>query len=182
MRFSPCSKLTLSLDTLKLRASIISTIFAVRCCGFGVQVCLTPEELCRVADFHGIAVDVSREAAEDVVVNNTLIPKGTTVMLLPGVIQHNPRIWGEDADEFNPDRWEAKTADAHAFAAFFQGPRQCIGRVFAMIEFKVTLIEVVSKFIFEPVEGSGIHEDIVLVNPSPLLRPSGGLKARVRRL
>jgi cytochrome P450 len=127
-------------------------------------------------------VQVPREAAEDVVVSNVLVPKGTTLMLLPAVVQRNPQIWGDDAESFNPDRWDTKLPDAHAFAAFFQGPRQCIGRVFAMIEFKVTLIEIVSKFQFEAVEGSGVDEEILLVNPSPLLRPSGGLKARVRRL
>ena len=68
--------------------------------------------------------------------------------------------------------------DAHAFAAFFQGPRGRIGRVFSMIEFKIILIEMLSKFKFEALG----TEKIMLINPSPLLHPSGGLRARVRRL
>lgn len=39
-------------------------------------------------------------------------------------------IFGEDADDFNPDRWfrsEAKEMDRHMFQ-FGQGTRQCIGK------------------------------------------------------
>jgi cytochrome P450 len=110
-------------------------------------------------------------------VNGVLIPKGTHILLMPAAIQRNPHIWGEDADQFNPDRWDGKKVDAHAFAAFFQGPRQCIGRVFSTIEFKIILVEILSKFQFESVS----TEKIVLINPSPLLRPSGGLRAKVSR-
>ncbi|KAK0649244.1 cytochrome p450 monooxygenase [Cercophora newfieldiana] len=124
------------------------------------------------------AIESPRKAAEDVLVNGVLIPKGTYILLMPSAIQLNPRIWGDDADQFRPDRWDGKIADAHAFAAFFQGPRQCIGRVFSMMEFKIILVEILSKFQFDAVE----TEEIVLVNPSPLLRPSGGLRAKVSRL
>jgi len=47
-----------------------------------------------------------------------------------------------------------------------------------MIEFKIILIEMLSKFKFEALG----TEKIMLINPSPLLHPSGGLRARVRRL
>jgi cytochrome P450 len=81
---------------------------------------------------------------------------------------------------FDPDRWDdlsGEAADTYAFAAFSQGPRICIGRVFTMIEFKTIMIEVVSKYRFEKV-GKG---DIELINPSVLLRPRGGLKVKVVR-
>ncbi|KAK3339637.1 cytochrome P450 [Lasiosphaeria hispida] len=124
------------------------------------------------------AISTPREAAEDVVIKGVHVPKGTTLMLMPAVIHLNPRIWGEDAHIFNPDRWERKPLDPHAFAPFIQGPRQCIGRVFSMLEFKAVLIEMVAKFCFEAVDGT---DNIVLVNPSPLLRPKGGFHVRVRR-
>ncbi|KAF2178024.1 cytochrome P450 [Zopfia rhizophila CBS 207.26] len=88
---------------------------------------------------------------------------------------------GEDADKFDLDRWgrlSGEAADAHAFAAFMLDPRMCIGKVFTMFEFKAILIEIMSKFTFEPTN----REKIVLVNPSPLLRPRGGLRVRVKRL
>lgn len=134
-------------------------------------------ELLRV---HCPAISAPREAAEDVVIRGVLIPKGTTVLMMPAAVQHNPSIWGPDADAFDPNRWEnlsGEAADMYAFAAFSQGPRICIGRVFTMIEFKAIMIELVSKFRFETVGRGGIE----LINPSVLLRPRGGLEVKVVR-
>jgi cytochrome P450 len=42
----------------------------------------------------------------------------------------NPSIWGEDVDEFDPDRWDSLSVDAaspYAIAAFSGGPRVCVG-------------------------------------------------------
>lgn len=99
-------------------------------------------------------------------------------MIMPQAIQLNPRIFGDDVDCFNPDRWTRQSLDAHAFAAFLHGPRQCIGRVFSMLEFKIILIEIISKFSFDSLE----TDEVVLINPSPLLRPKGGMKVKVSRL
>jgi cytochrome P450 len=130
------------------------------------------------------AIHSPREAAEDVVVQGVSIPKGATILLYPAIVQHNPVIWGPDRDEFNPDRWdrlEGEAADPQAFAAFGQGPRVCVGKIMSLIEFKIIMIELVSKFEFEALENIET-EAIELVNPSPLLRPKGGLKVRVKRL
>ena len=53
----------------------------------------------------------------------------------------------------------------------------CIGRVMTLIEFKVILVEIIRRFDFEH-----IPQKIELVNPSPLLRPKGGLKVKVKRV
>lgn len=100
--------------------------------------------------------------------------------MFPAAIQHNPSIWGSEADVFDPDRWDnlsGEAADIYAFAAFSQGPRICIGRVFAMTQFKAIMIEVVSKFRFEKIG----DEKPEVINPSVLLRPRGGLKVKVVR-
>jgi cytochrome P450 len=128
------------------------------------------------------AIFVPREASEDVVIQGTKIPKGTTLDIYLAVIQHNPAIWGDDCDDFDPDRWdhlEGEAADPHSFAAFSMGPRMCIGRVMTIIEFKVILIELLAKFEFEAV---GLGGEPELMNPSPLLRPKDGMKVRLKRL
>jgi len=99
-------------------------------------------------------------------------------MVMPALFHHNPTIWGADCDEFNPDRWDhisEKIADPYALAAFSQGPRMCIGRAMALVQFKAILVELVSRFEFE-----GVGE-VEVLNPNLLLRPRGGLKVRVRR-
>jgi cytochrome P450 len=96
---------------------------------------------------------------------------------MPNVIHMNPRIWGPNADKFDPDRWDSpavKAAPPYAFAAFLTGPTGCIGRAFAMLEIKIILIELLRRFELEAVAGTPVE----LVNPGPLLRPKGGLKIR----
>ena len=66
----------------------------------------------------------------------------------------HPLIWGEDAATFNADRWDNLTGDAssaYAFETFHNGPRMCIGKQLAMIEMKVFLMELVSRFAIETV-------------------------------
>jgi cytochrome P450 len=129
-------------------------------------------------------VNVVREAAEDVVVQGVVLPRGTTVLMLPAVINHNPAIWGADCDAFRPDRWDhlaEEAADPAAFASFGLGPRVCIGRAMTMLEFKIILVELVSRFDLEAVVPGATIANIKYLNPSPLLRPEGGLRVRVER-
>lgn len=38
-------------------------------------------------------------------IGNRTIPEGTIVSVSPWVMHHSKEFWGEDAHEFNPDRW-----------------------------------------------------------------------------
>lgn len=125
------------------------------------------------------SLTLPREAAEDMVIGGVHIPKGTTVTMVPAMVQINPLIWGEDAEVFNPDRWDNWTTDSgspYAISAFSGGPRVCVGRSFAYLEMKAILVELLSKFIFEPVDRRP-----TLLNPAVTLKPNGGLKVNVLR-
>lgn len=43
-------------------------------------------------------------------VGDRIIPEGTIVSVSPWVIHYSKELWGEDAHEFNPDRWLASGA------------------------------------------------------------------------
>ncbi|OLN87193.1 Cytochrome P450 709B2 [Colletotrichum chlorophyti] len=141
------------------------------------------ENVCKESlRFYAPGLLAARESIHDVDVCGTFVPKGTSLYMMPVMITRNPRIWGEDVDEFNPDRWDHLTGEAtdpHAFAAFLMGPRGCIGRVFAVLEMKMILVELLSRFRFEAAVDA---KDITYVNPSPAIRPKGGLKVKVHRL
>jgi cytochrome P450 len=97
---------------------------------------------------------IDRQAIHDCVIAGQPIKKGTILMPIPSVISYNPNIWGEDAEDFNPDRWDrlsAAAADPFAFAAFGHGPRSCIGKAMALLNFKTIIVELVIRFDFEAV-------------------------------
>lgn len=65
-------------------------------------------------------------------------PAGTVLSVPTYTIHHSKEIWGEDADEFRPERWETVTPkQKNAFMPFSYGPRACVGRNVAEMELKL---------------------------------------------
>jgi cytochrome P450 len=57
------------------------------------------------------------------------MPANTTITYLPLLTQRSQALWGDDADEFDPERWinpdrvARFTADPMMFTPFSAGPR-----------------------------------------------------------
>lgn len=65
-------------------------------------------------------------------------PPGTVLSVPTYTIHHSTEIWGPDASEFRPERWEEPTArQKNAFIPFSHGPRSCVGRNVAEMEMKL---------------------------------------------
>ncbi|KUI56064.1 Cytochrome P450 4e2 [Cytospora mali] len=125
------------------------------------------------------AVFIQRQAAVDILIEGIRIPKGTIVEGPTAPIGMNPLIWGQDAHEFRPERWEQLTKEQsspYAFQAFSSGPRVCIGKQFALHDIKAVFFEIVRKYRVLGVEGAFTVE-----NPAFALRPSG-MKVRLERI
>lgn len=84
------------------------------------------------------AVFVVRQAFEDIELNNILIPKGMNIQIPVPMLQQLPDVWGPDALEFNPKRFEHGVLGAckfpQAYIPFGFGPRICVGQHLAMTE------------------------------------------------
>jgi len=73
------------------------------------------------------------------------IPRGTLVSVPITCMNRSNAFWGPDAKEFNPERWlengipnSAKEISGHRhLLTFSDGPRICLGKGFALTEFKV---------------------------------------------
>ncbi|KAJ3381113.1 hypothetical protein HDU92_005580 [Lobulomyces angularis] len=94
----------------------------------------------------------SRVTTQDDELGGYMIPKGTPIILAPGVIQRHKEFWGENADEFVPERWletNETSKNIAKFIPFLFGPRNCIGSKFALIEMNIVLSVLVKNFRFE---------------------------------
>ena len=72
--------------------------------------------------------------------------------MIPTYILHrNPDIFGENPDQFIPERFlndgMKEQVDNFLFHAFGGGPRICIGMRFAMEEMKITLAKMLTNFV-----------------------------------
>lgn len=91
----------------------------------------------------------TRAPFEDTMVGPYLIPKGVAVIALTPMLHRLPEIWGDDAEDFNPDHFDPERRaglPANAFKPFGSGQRACIGRQFAMQEAVLVLGMVLQRF------------------------------------
>jgi cytochrome P450/NADPH-cytochrome P450 reductase len=95
------------------------------------------------------AFTVHPYAAEAVIGGKYLVTGEQGVTILTGPLQRDPVVWGEDAEEFNPDHFTPEAEQqrpANAFKAFGNGMRACIGRQFAMQEATLVLGMILQQF------------------------------------
>ncbi|KAI0349753.1 cytochrome P450 [Trametes cingulata] len=112
-------------------------------------------------------------------VESVFIPKGTIVMMSVSGCNRNKALWGEDADEWKPERWLEPlpravegTPNPGVYAhlmTFLGGGRSCIGFKFSLLEMKIVLSLLLANFTFE------LSPDKPVVwNHSGVIYPSAG--------
>ena len=84
------------------------------------------------------------------------IPAGTNLKLGEWSMHMDPKLWGDDVGEYNPDRdfldeelcggETGVNPQSHRFAPFTFMPRSCIGRNFAMMEGRILLARFFHKY------------------------------------
>ncbi|XP_062157195.1 cytochrome P450 714A1-like isoform X1 [Alnus glutinosa] len=98
------------------------------------------------------AAFVSREALEDTQLGNIVIPKDVCLWTLIPTLHRDHNIWGPDANEFKPERFSNGVSKAcnfpQAYIPFGLGPRICLGKNFAIVQLKIVLSLIISKFAF----------------------------------
>lgn len=93
-------------------------------------------------------------------------------------LHRDRRLWGEDAEEFDPDRFlpaHVRARPAHAHKPFGVGARACIGRQFALHEAVLALARILMRFDVMPIPGYQLSvSEMLTIRPENLrlqLRP-----------
>lgn len=129
---------------------------------------------------HSPVPSISRRLAHPIKIGKVVIPAncGVEVNVLPYGVHHNPQVW-DNPEVFDPQRFlgpESSKRHPFAYVPFSGGPRNCIGRRFAMMEL-VTVVAMVTRHFRLHME----NETKVAPDPQVVLRTSQPLLFTVAR-
>ncbi|USW58659.1 Putative cytochrome P450 [Septoria linicola] len=119
-----------------------------------------------------------REAVRDTTILGHRIPKDQFVLMCPWAVNRSKKLWGNDAQDFKPERWLTKptpsvdlggkddnsrstTTSPMRFLTFLHGPRSCIGQTFSRAEQKCLVAAMVMRF------------EIRMADPNENIMPAG---------
>jgi len=75
---------------------------------------------------------------------------GMTIVANVWSIHLDKKLWGEDAEQFIPERWDPDAdrlpKDPYAYQPFGLGPRQCMGMKFGLLEIKLMYCHLLKRF------------------------------------
>lgn len=109
------------------------------------------------------ALRLERIAGCDIEYNGLKIKKGQVIQVPIYALHHDPQIY-PDPESFRPERFEEverKSRDSAAFLPFGAGPRGCLGMRFALIEIKILLATILSKYRFETCKETAVWAGLI---------------------
>ncbi|KAI0764581.1 cytochrome P450 [Trametes elegans] len=105
-----------------------------------------------------LALSQPMRGADGTMLDKIAIPKGTNVLVGVRACNRNRALWGDDADEWKPERWlkplpkaleDASVPGVYShLMTFVGGGRSCVGFSFAQLEMKVVLSTLLTNFTF----------------------------------
>ncbi|KAK1945927.1 Cytochrome P450 86A2 [Phytophthora citrophthora] len=113
-----------------------------------------------------------KQTREDTTLSDgTFVPAGSAIGLATYGMGRMTQVWGPDAEEFKPERWidpatgKIVAVSAYKFASFNAGPRMCLGMNLAMLEMKLVVVGLMSKFHIEVLNPEAVTYDLSLTLP-----------------
>jgi len=130
---------------------------------------------------YGPEVIAAREALSNMKLGDLDVPEGIHMWVYYPALHRDTENWGLDANEFKPERFANGVSESckypQAYMPFGFGTRLCIGQTFAMLQLKIVLTLILSKFSFS-LSPNYRHSPVYKM----LLLPEHGIRLIVRRV
>ncbi|KAK7396413.1 hypothetical protein VNO78_17406 [Psophocarpus tetragonolobus] len=107
-----------------------------------------------------VPMDSKEAVDDDVLEDGTMVKKGTLVSYHVYAMGRLESIWGEDWEEFKPERWLEKVEsgkwkfvgrDSFTYPVFQAGPRMCLGKEMAFMQMQRVVAGIMRRFRIVPV-------------------------------
>ncbi|XP_053672423.1 cytochrome P450 4d1-like [Anopheles nili] len=120
---------------------------------------------------------IGRVLLEDMEMNGTIVPAGTTISLNIFNVHRNPKVFPEP-EKFIPERFADDypiKRGPYDYVPFSAGFRNCIGQKYALLEMKVTIVKLLASYRIL----SGETTDQVRYKADLVLRPTNGIPVKL---
>lgn len=112
--------------------------------------------------------------------SDIVLEKGMSIVIPAYAIQHDEEYY-PNPEQFNPDRFnseESKKRDPMSWLPFGDGPRNCIGLRFGMMQARIGLVTLLNNFEFSL--GSQTPVPLTFETGQFILSPVGGLYLKLK--
>lgn len=132
--------------------------------------------------YPAVPVDAKICFSDDTWPDGFSVRKGNMVAYQPYAMGRMKFIWGDDAEEFRPERWLDQNGifqpeSPFKFTAFQAGPRICLGKEFAYRQMKIFSAVLLGFFVFKLSDDKNVVNYRTMIN----LHIDGGLHVRAFR-
>ncbi|KAG8156437.1 hypothetical protein KVR01_013671 [Diaporthe batatas] len=124
------------------------------------------KETLRLRGISGTTREITANTVVEVDGESVLVEPGAIFFINNYILMKNPKCWGEDAEDFRPERFlESEETGKHmrniSYRPFERGPRNCIAQELVMVEMRIVLLLTVRLFDFVKIGYDGIIEEEV---------------------
>ncbi|GMN44337.1 hypothetical protein TIFTF001_013531 [Ficus carica] len=120
---------------------------------------------------------IMRQTSKRVKLGNLDIPAKTQLHSALIAVHHDPEIWGEDANRFNPLRFTEPRKHIASFFPFGLGPRICAGQNLAMVEAKIIVATIIQRYSLT-LSPTYVHSPMLFIT----VQPKYGAQILLRRI
>jgi len=120
--------------------------------------------------------NVKYAVEKDVLPDGTPVPAGCGMIFSTYIQGRQKQVWGEDANEYRPERFLGEKFSDFKFIAFHAGPRLCLGKDMAILEVRMVTAKLLRRYNFKLSPGHSMATD-----PSATFSFTHGMKMTFER-